>query len=422
MTRADMGYFRQVPLGPCAIPQLPASCGYRVSDVLLALYSGSGLKGMEADRLKRYAAGRSELRGSELRCRLLAFLAGAAAADTVALVAAKRSSAVSARVEATVAKNPRMPEHRQVALRAEASQEADAILEEVGRLRDDEAFQAVAARLPRWVGSPEAFGTALGECDDDDPAEAMQRGHAGQVSLEQWAPEWLAGAGPEDGGRLSLEAHYNLMLASGQGTALPSGIKAEIDGIFLEPAAGARNEDVPLQVISAVAEAKSGCTSLYEDVPRMDRLLEYVGDCEARGLHVALASRAALQATKKGQVPTSALRVRLPQGGMTAVPVHYVLGGEVSSVDELVERAALSAESGKLLRVLCTSGLKSHAKQPVELGQALRLGAAKSGRVEALLPSWALSAAQQRVDAFAHEIYGRVRAGLLCFWTRQGGA
>uniref|UniRef100_A0A7S4RIL4 Uncharacterized protein n=1 Tax=Alexandrium monilatum TaxID=311494 RepID=A0A7S4RIL4_9DINO len=291
----------------------PSARDFGVLDTLVSLYHGAALDLHEPARLRRYFAARAQLPRSalrhgeglcavratvpgrrlmvtrpvvphsrvapppcskqaspirsELRCRMVAFLAGAAL-EVVRAVSQSRRAAVRARAEDNIARNPRMPGSRQAALRAEAEAEGEAILSEVIAFREGVGVASAALRLPPWAARDDVLQAAVAEAAATSEAGAA-KGTAGQAALERWAAARAAlPAGPV------ARAYFNARLEPG-GRPLPRATKCEVDGLLVveqEPsatdaAATAASEDVGCRFFAFSPETAKHDYVAVEDRP-----------------------------------------------------------------------------------------------------------------------------------------------------------
>lgn len=437
--------FRAVPSGlrsgdgySALIPQLPAVYTYSACDTLTSLYHGAGFDQHEGGKLRRYFAARAQLKKYELRCRLVAFIAGAAAADTVAVVAQRRRAALCMSTEENIKRNPRMPESRQAALREQADSEEGAVLGEVLAFQQDSGVAAVAMRLPQWAGRTDVLAAALAEGDAEDAREGIARGARGQSTLELWGEFWVRqrGTAAESGEGSNIEALYEAHLVPPKVGTLPRfGTKLEVDGLFTTKSHGSEAGENEVEdasaappVLLALVEAKYGCTSVYEDVPRMLALLDYLGGV-SRATFRLRKRRSALQ----GEAPQARREVTLPPAGTAEVEVHYVIGSgglPPATVRDLIGLSALPTEAGRMLKDLTARSLKGDMPTAPDLGDVLEIvqghtaaednedaSTARALKIRATLPVEVLAAARERMEAFSEELFRRLSAGQVTFWT-----
>ncbi|CAK0827130.1 unnamed protein product, partial [Prorocentrum cordatum] len=125
-----------------------------------------------------------------------------------------------------------------------------------------------------------------------------------------------------------------------------------------------RTPPEPWQRLVALAEAKHSCGLLYDDLPKLGLLLEFL---DAHG-GVLLAGR--------GRGARREVWAATPPGGSAELEVHYVLeGSPPASLREVARLAALPAESGRMLRRVAELGLRG----AVDLGEALQLAPGAGG-------------------------------------------
>lgn len=156
----------------------------------------------------------------------------------------------------------------------------------------------------------------------------------------------------------------------------------------------------------AVAEAKAGPVSVYEDVAKMDMLLDLL---YANGGTDRVATF-----TSDGEKH----RVALPQGGPAAVAVHYLLAlsGDAApkTVCDVLEWSVVRTECGRMLRLLCQTVLEP---QGVNLTQSLCLKSDALLRVVVTPLETDVAEAQSRVDVSFADIAERVAQQRLAFWV-----
>jgi len=385
-----------------------------VADVLVAFYHAAGFSKHESGKLQRFFAAKAQFQKLELRCRLVAFFAGASPADTVEVIAQKRLEGVRDKTEETIAKNPRMPAQRQSALRQEAETVYRSMIDEVSSFREDAEVKTFASRLPSWMLRSDVLQASLSSdtSSTEDHMQARSRGEKGQSALERWGAAWVKSQAHDRKDAPQIQALYNAFLMKSK-VPIPHGIKSEVDGLFCVPGGDGNSS----RELVALAEAKHSVTTLYDDVPKMDSLLEYLSaTCGTSDVAFS-------QSRQKGKAGGGQEPQTVSLKGLAPCTVHYVLGcGDASlTLRTVIEKAALPAENGRMLKEVCEVALGSRADQDeavFNFTEVFEFAAdGDTLRLRLKLPKFARDASQKRVQSFAENLVHKVDQGKWTFWV-----